>query len=174
MGAVLGFGTGAVAPVAVETALGAGRAVLSPIATAVRGAINPEKEAARTIGNTLAADIRTDPAARTRLTSQEFAGNVTQGGPATVMDLGGEATRGLARTAGNTSPEARQILNTTIDPRFETQSNRVSEFLRQNFRSPQQQAANDAAEPMRLVRAVLDRREENWNASPAATPLQPQ
>jgi hypothetical protein len=145
MGTVFGGVTGAVAPAAVETAIGAVRAVGAPIATAVRGAINPEREAARTVGNTLAADIRTDPTARARLTPQEFADSVAQGGPATVMDLGGEATRGLARTAGNTSPEARQTLNATIDPRFETQSNRVSDFLRERFKSPQQQAANNAA-----------------------------
>jgi hypothetical protein len=145
MGAVFGGVTGAAAPAAVETVLTAGRAATAPISSAIRGAINSKKEANRLVDTALATDMRIDPAARTRLTPQEFAGNVTQGGPATVMDLGSQTTRDLARTATNASPEAEQTFNSMINPRFETQSNRVSDFLRQRFRSPQQQAANDAA-----------------------------
>ena len=68
-----------------------------------------------------------------------------------MIDLGsGEGSTGaLARAASNVSPEARQILNNTIDPRFEGQAQRVGDFLRGNLNYPNvtaQQAALEAAQ----------------------------
>jgi hypothetical protein len=136
MGTILGGVTGGAAPALVEGALAAGRTIAAPIASTIRGGYDPRREAARAVGATLGRDITADPAAQARLTPQEFAGNVAGGGPATVMDLGSQATRDLARTAVNASPEAEQILNATINPRFETQSNRVADWMRQRFNYP--------------------------------------
>jgi hypothetical protein len=129
-GAMMGGIFGAAAPPVVEGVIAAGRPIVAPIASAVRGAVNPEREAARIAGAAVAEGVRADPAAAGRLTVPEFAGNVAQGGPATLMDLGGERARAVARAAANTSPEARQTLNAMIDPRFETQSERVAGHLR--------------------------------------------
>ena len=147
MGGVFGALTGGIAPAAVETARTAGRTVAAPVISAVRGAWNPQGEAARLVGGTLGRDLATDPAARTRLTEHEFS-NTPE---ARVIDLGsGEGSTGaLARAASNVSPEARQILNNTIDPRFEGQAQRVGDFLRGNLNHPNvtaQQAALEAAQ----------------------------
>jgi hypothetical protein len=50
--------------------------------------------------------------------------------PAAVADMGGEITRGLARSAANTSPEARATLQTFADGRFGEQTDRATEFVR--------------------------------------------
>jgi hypothetical protein len=129
-GAMMGGIFGAAAPPVVEGVIAAGRPIIAPIASAVRGAVNPEREGARIAGNAVVEGVRGDPAAAGRLTVPEFASNVAQGGQATLMDLGGERARAVARAAANTSPEARQTLNAMIDPRFETQSERVAGHLR--------------------------------------------
>lgn len=149
MGAVFGTATGAVAPAATELALTAGGTVIAPVASAVRGWSNPQREAQRLVGGAIGRDIATDAAARTRLTPQEFSASVSQGGPAILGDLGGESTRALARAASNVSPEARQIIDAAVDPRFETQSNRIADWGRQTFNHPnvyqQEQALAQAA-----------------------------
>jgi muramidase (phage lysozyme) len=140
VGAGLGAVVGGVAPPLVEGAIQAGRAVLNPMITAVRGAINPQAEAGRRVSQALARDAQADPAAAGRLTGQEFSDTPS----ATIMDLGGETTRGLARSAANTSPEGRQVLNDTINPRFEGQANRVTDWLRETFNFPNASAQADA------------------------------
>lgn len=136
LGTVAGGITGGVAPPIVEGVLTGGKILAAPVISAVRGAWNPENEALRLAANTLASDARADPTARTRLTPTEFGSNVAQGGPAVLGDLGGEGTRGLMRAASNISPEARERFNATLDPRFETQANRVSDWLRQTMHYP--------------------------------------
>lgn len=145
-GGAVGAGIGAVAPPLVEGAVQAGRAVAQPVINTVRGAFNPENEAARRVVGAIERDIRADPTAASRLTPQEFNASRQSGGPATVMDLGGETTRGLARSAANTSPEGRQLLNTTINDRFEGQTGRVTDWLENTFNYPNAQAQQTALE----------------------------
>lgn len=149
VGAGLGAVVGGVAPPIVEGAIQAGRAVVNPVATALRGAVNPEAEAARRVAESARLGIGSDPQAVGRITPQELANSVQQGGPAMLMDIGGESTRALARSAANTSPEARQTLNNAINDRFEGQTGRVVQWLRDTFNYPnadaQQQAIQQSA-----------------------------
>lgn len=153
IGGVVGAGTGGVigaaAPAVIEGAVKAGRAASVPIANAIRGIRDPEGEAARRVTLAIERDIKADPSASTRLTAQEYAASVQNGGPAKIMDIGGETTRALARSASNTSPEGRQLLNNTINDRFEGQAGRVTKWLDDTFNYPnvhaQQQAIDQAA-----------------------------
>lgn len=145
-GALVGGVVGAAAPPVVEGAIQLGRAAINPVVTGVRGAINPEAEAARRVATAVERDLRADPQAVQRLTPQEFAASAQSGGPARIMDIGGETTRGLARSAANTSPEGRGLMNRAIDERFEGQGDRVTGWLRQTFNYPNAQAQQEALE----------------------------
>lgn len=145
-GAALGAGVGAVAPPIVEGAIQAGRAAINPVVNAVRGAINPENEAARRVATAASRDMRNDPNAISRLTPGEFAADVQSGGPARLLDMGGETTRGLARSAANTSPEGRALLTQSINERFEGQGPRIINWLRQTFHYPNALAQQEALE----------------------------
>jgi hypothetical protein len=85
-----------------------------------------------------------DPQAASRLTPQEFAASVQGGGPATIMDIGGDTTRALARSAANTSPEGRGALSRAIDDRYEGQAARVNDWLRNTFHYPNAEAQSAA------------------------------
>lgn len=129
VGGVVGGAVGVAAPV-VGRGIGA---AISPIANAVRGIRDPATEASRRVATALDRDIRLggnglDPA--------EFAAARASGTPVNLMDVGGETTRALARSAANTSPEGRAVLNEAIDTRFEGQSNRLSDWLRRTFNYP--------------------------------------
>jgi hypothetical protein len=149
IGAAGGGVLGAAAPALIEGAILGGRAVATPVANAVRGIRDPEGEAARRVAVALERDTAADPGAVSRLTPAELAASNQSGGPATVMDLGGETTRALARSAANTSPEGRGVLNRAIDDRFEGQTERVNNWLRDTFHYPdadaQQQAIQSVA-----------------------------
>jgi hypothetical protein len=145
-GAAVGGTIGAAAPPLVEVIGRVARAAVRPVVNTVRGLVSPEAEAARRVGGHVAADIRADPDAVSRLTAPEFQAYSQAGGPATVMDLGGEATRALARSAANTSPEGRGILNRTINERFEGQEPRVTGWLRETFNYPDAAAQQKAIE----------------------------
>ena len=169
-GGLIGAGIGAVAPPLVEGAIQAGRAVTAPVVSGVRGAVNPEQEAARRVASALERDVRADPNAASRLTPQEFAANAQAGGPAMVMDLGGETTRGLARSAANTSPEGRAALNQSINDRFEGQTGRVVGWFNNVFNFPnanaRQQAIQHAAEGVNrplYANAMAQGRSGIWN-----------
>lgn len=147
-GGLVGGALGAAAPPVVEGVLRGGEALSAPIVSALRGAVNPENEAARRVVSAVQRDIQADPTARNRLTPQEFMAQRQDGGPAAIIDLGGETTKALARSSANTSPEARSVLNDTINDRFEGQSARVTDWLRQTFHYPDagaQSAALDQA-----------------------------
>jgi hypothetical protein len=68
---------------------------------------------------------------RLGLTPQEHAAAADAGLPVNVTDLGGEATRRLARTAANISPEAGDILRSETAARFEGQQPRIADRLTQ-------------------------------------------
>lgn len=143
-GGLVGGVIGGIAAPVVEGVIQGGRALTSPIATALRGAVNPENEAARRVVGAVQSGIQNDPAARNRLTPQEFMANRQAGGPAAIIDLGGESSQALARSAANTSPEGRATLNNAINDRFEGQAGRVTDWLRNTFHYPDAAAQSDA------------------------------
>lgn len=143
-GAIVGGALGGVIPPVVEGAIQGTRAVTAPVVSALRGAVNPDAEASRRVVGAIQRDMQLDPHATGRLSAQELATNRAQGGPAVLMDVGGETTRALARSAANTSPEGRQTLNNTINDRFEGQGGRVTDWLRQTFHYPDAQAQSAA------------------------------
>lgn len=135
-GAAFGAGVGALLPVGVEGVVRGARAVAQPVANAVRGVRDAEGEAARRVALALERDIKIDPAASGRLSAQDFVSARNAGTPVNFMDMGGETTRALARSAANTSPEGRAALAKVIDDRFEGQAPRVAEWLGRNFNYP--------------------------------------
>jgi hypothetical protein len=112
-----------------------------PVAAMLRGISNPADEAARRVAGTINRDIQ---AGDRGLTLQEMQTAQTAGQPVMLMDAGGESTRALARSAANTSPEGRGELNRTIDARFESQSPRMAQWLRQSFHYPDATAQQEA------------------------------
>lgn len=170
-GAMTGGALGAAAPPVVEGAIQAGRAMTRPVANSLRGIVNPEAEAARRVGVALDRDIGADPQAVSRLSAPEFAAASQGGGPARVMDIGGDATRALARSAANTSTEGRGILDRTINERFDEQAPRIASWLRNTFHFPdvqgQQQAIEQAARNVNAARygqAMQDGARGVWDA----------
>ncbi|HXF55626.1 MAG TPA: hypothetical protein VNK52_16050 [Hyphomicrobiaceae bacterium] len=114
------------------------RAATQPVASFVRGVVNPEREAARRVGTALTRDQQAGLAA---LTPADEAFAAATGQPLMVADFGGATTRALARSAANTSPEARGVLERAIDRRFETQADRAGEFLTRLVGPPADAAA---------------------------------
>src|SRR5262245_49179199 len=139
--ALWGGGLGAAAPVG--GALGrAGEYV----ANTARGVFRPEAEAARRTVGAIERDIRAAPGTTVPGLSQaEYAATPE----ARLVDLGGETTRALQRSAANTSPEGRELIQTTINDRFRGQVDRVGDWLRQRYGFPnvaaQQEALQQAA-----------------------------
>jgi hypothetical protein len=144
VGAAAGGALGGVAPAAIEGVVRGARAAATPIANAYRGVRNVDDEAARRVVTALERDRAIDPQATQRLTPNEYAASVQSGGPATIMDIGGEQTRALARSAANTSAEGRAVINRTINDRFEGQTDRVTGWLRNTFHYPDAQAQQEA------------------------------
>lgn len=142
IGVGVGGLTGGVAPPLIEgAARGAGALASYPINLA-RAAINPEGSAERAIGRAGIEATRADPNAINRLA----AGEVTPGGPAAVIDTLGQSGRNLARSAANISGEARDVLNQTLDPRFEQQVPRLVNWVRQGLHYPDVHAQQQALE----------------------------
>jgi hypothetical protein len=153
-GAAIGGALGGAAPAVIEGVVRGARAAAQPVANAVRGVRNVEDEAARRVITALERDRALDPQAAGRLTPGEFAASVQGGGPATIMDIGGETTRALGRSAANTSPEGRAVMNRAINERYEGQSGRVVDWLRQTFNYPDAAAQQDA---MQQVQRTVNR-----------------
>lgn len=127
-GGAVGGLVGGLAPPVVE-GLGKGASFLlnkTTIPQTIRGYRNPEGTAARLISDTIERDAITGSP---RLTSGEFQDAVQAGQPAVTADMGGAATRNLARTAANMSPEAETALNGVINPRFEAQGPRIADMI---------------------------------------------
>lgn len=139
MAAGVGGLVGAAAP---PIARAAG-ALAAPVVNTVRGIINPTEEAARRMTAARGRDVT---AGNAGLSPQEFAAAQAGGAPVNAMDLGGETTRALARSAANTSPEGRAVLNRAIDQRFETQSQRMTDYLNSTYHFPNAQAQQGAIE----------------------------
>jgi hypothetical protein len=145
-GAGFGVMSGGAAPVlmrGVEAAAPYAAKAVQPVVNAVRGYKDPDAEAARRVVSSIARDYKNQDVG---LSGAEFAAGRAAGQPVAVMDMGGETTRALARSAANTSPEGRAVLNRTIDDRFEEQSPRLAGWLRSTFHYPNADAQQDAIE----------------------------
>lgn len=100
---------------------GAGNAV-RPIATA----FNRENEVTKRLG----AAIATDQKAGAAMTRADEAVAANSNIPVMNADRFGSATRGLARTAANISPDAKGQFVRTIEDRFKGQSGRAVDFVK--------------------------------------------
>jgi hypothetical protein len=160
---------------------GIGRAVsaaTAPVRGVIRGIYDPAGEAARRVAIASEADElglsgRKLTAARKGgqmgLSAREFNAAKAAGQPVNIMDAGGEMTRALARSAADTSPEARAVLNQAIDGRYTTQSDRLSDWLRSTFHFPDAAAQQEAIETS--ARAVNRPAYAKAYASPAGQQL---
>ena len=143
--AAIGAAIGGIAP-------GFGRIVGSaaaPVVEAVRGIRDAEGSAARRVANAISKARQTGQA----MTPQEIAEAKAAGQPVLPIDEAGEYGRALARSAANTSPEARATLNEAIDPRFEQQADRYVDYLNSTYHYPDAPAQ----------RRALDQVEQNVN-----------
>lgn len=123
-GMTLGGVVGAATPPIMKGVGMVAGAVTRPVANAVRGLISPEREATRRVAGAISRD------AGEGLTDQQAAtARQVTNQPIANIDAGGETTRALARSAANTSPEARSALNKTIDDRYEGQRERITSWL---------------------------------------------
>lgn len=124
-GAAVGTGFGAVGGAAAE-AIGSG---MGRIAQVVRGGVDRDAEAARRVLEHHGADVDTR-GGRPAFTPEESRAAVAAGAPSSVVDVGGESSRALLRSAANTSPQGRQVINEFVEPRFHQQAHRIGEFIR--------------------------------------------
>lgn len=130
-GAVYGAVGGAAAPVAVEAA-GLATAPVSKLASTLRGSTTAGSQnlAAQRVVGTLVRDWRSGSPG---LSTTDWAAAHAAGQPVVVGDVGGEATRELARSAGNTSSEAHSALLEATGDRYAGQSTRMQDFTRGLF-----------------------------------------
>lgn len=143
VGGLLGTAGGLATPL-VEGGVAAARAVTPRITAEARRILNSGSEAERQVVTAIERDIAADPAARARVTPQEFVNARNKGLPVRTIDMGGDLTRRLADTAGTVSPEGRTALNEAVDQRFETQSPRLAAWLNKTFHYPDAAAQSDA------------------------------
>lgn len=131
-GGALGTVFGGAAPAAAR-AIGAGvGAVAGPFVQRVRERINPNAVADDMVAKSLMADR----AAGRTISEADLAAAKANQQPLVLGDIGGETTRGLARTAGNASPVASGVLNEAVDPRYATQGSRFGTFVSNLFDYP--------------------------------------
>lgn len=121
-GALTGAAFGTVGGTAAE-AIGAG---VGRVASIARGRQGSDAEASRRVAANLKADYK--QTAPITATEQKVAQEA--GVPRSIVDVGGDSTRSLARIAADTSPAAEQKLREMSDQRFWDQGNRISQWLR--------------------------------------------
>lgn len=145
----LGLALGGAAPI-----VSRGASLLArPVANAIRSIRDPEGMALERIAQAQQIDQRSGLGG---LTPQQYDEALARGQPVNQMDLGGETTRALARSAANTSPEGRGVLSGALNDRFNQQANRMSDWLNNTFNFPNaeaQQRAIDAVEQEANARA---------------------
>lgn len=126
-GGLTGLVGGVAGPMVAKGLGAAGGAVANAVARpfrVARGAANPAGEAARRVTGGLAADLGGDPSRA--VTAMEAAQR--QGAPIIAADMG-ETTRALGRSAVNTSPEGRAILDQALAGRQAGQIDRVTSVI---------------------------------------------
>lgn len=142
MGTALGGVVGGAGVPIVEGAVAGARAATALPASYIAAAFNPRAAAERAVGRAYRAATESDPQAVNRLRPQEL----RPGEPQTVLDTLGAPGQDLARSAANLSPQGRAELNRTLNDRFETQSSRITGWLRQAAHYPDAHAQQKAIE----------------------------
>lgn len=136
-GALIQGGVGAASAGIAEPVLGTlyktARGALAYPASRLRAAVNPAAEAERRVMGAGAEDVA---AGGLNLTEPEITAARARGQDPRVMDVGGETIRSEARRAANLAPTARKSLQDFITERFETQGQRLGDFVSQLVRSP--------------------------------------
>lgn len=103
----------------------------APVVSTIRGWMNPEGEASRRLASALKVDQELIQAGKANgMTPQQWAAARQAGEPVTLADLGSANTQSLLRSAANTSPEGRAMLEKVIQDRFLAQSERVGDTVR--------------------------------------------
>lgn len=125
-GALVGGGIGAVTGGAMEPVAWGLQRAGQGVASAFRSAFKPETEAARRIATARAADVRTG---NRFLNPGDEAVAARTGQPIANIDRGGEYIHAVARSAADTSPEARNHLTSILEPRAAGQGIRVNDLI---------------------------------------------
>lgn len=102
-----------------------------PIVSAVRGAMDPAAEASRRLATALRADQELIAAGKAEgMSPTDWIAARHAGEPVTLADLGSSNTQALLRSAANTSPEGRAVLEKAFNDRFAGQTERVADEVR--------------------------------------------
>lgn len=117
----------------------------APVVNTVRGWMNPEGEAARRLASALKSDNDMIMAGTAKgMTPQQWVAAKQAGEPVTLADLGAARTQALLRSAANTSPEGRAMLEKVIQDRFLSQGERVADTVRNVLPAGQANARKSA------------------------------
>lgn len=103
------------------------RAVGQQVAPMVNSVRDASGEAARRVGMAVNRDIAANPQMIMNTADEAVARQ--NGLPLINVDRGGETTRALARSVANQNPEARAIIQRTVDDRFSTQAPRAVSLI---------------------------------------------
>lgn len=132
---VTGAGTGAATGViggGIAGGLGhAATETLKPVMGAYKSWKDPEGEAAKRLTRALQADQDLIASGKADgMSWQDWVTAKKSGEPVTFADLGSSNTQALLRSAANTSPEGRAVLEKAFNDRFAGQSDRVADEVR--------------------------------------------
>lgn len=106
-------------------------ALARPVVGAIRAWRDPEAEASRRLTRALQSDQELIAAGKSEgMSPQEWAAARQRGEPVTLADLGSSNTQALLRSAANTSPEGRAVLEKAFNDRFAGQTERVADEVR--------------------------------------------
>lgn len=138
-GAGYGAGTGSIAG---PIGLGVGKLIEKagklawdytgkPIAGVVRGLLDADKEGTKRMAGAIAADAPQIAASKAQgMTPQQWTEAYERGEPVILADMGAETTRAVLRSASNSSPAARNEINSVLQDRFQTQADRAGATIR--------------------------------------------
>jgi hypothetical protein len=129
--------TGAAGPI-VGKVVGAGlnklgEVVVDPLKRVFQAATGQGDDAARA---TISRAVRADTGAGQVMAPAEEAAARAAGQPIVNADRFGAATRGLARTAANSDPTAREALSEFVQDRFLSQNSRAADWVTRNTGAP--------------------------------------
>lgn len=110
-----------------------GEVVVDPAVRAFRSLTGQGDDAAR---SAIEKTVRADIAAGNVLSPADEAAAIAAGQPIINADRFGMATRGLARTAANADPVAREELSEFVTDRFLTQNARAADWVTRNTGAP--------------------------------------
>ena len=166
--AAIGAVTGGIGAPVIEGVVAGAKALTRPF----RGLANPDLEASRRVVSAIERDANNLPNAA-NVSADVMEGFNASGVPMVVGDMGRQRTLALARSASDTSPDARNALQAVTNDRFETQADRVSNVVRSLFGGVEpnapaaqeaiQQAARKANRPAYLKAQQEAERVPLWN-----------